>query len=176
MDNSIINNSGKNSNLTDKAFMHSITVSVISILFCLIALCSATFAWFNQEIKSTDNSIKSGNCTVTVIVTEAGNESAVLTPDSNGTYKLLGGTEYNISISAVGTVKSSYCLFLISTDEYYTEQISTSEPENKISFTLKFANTTDIEIITRWGTYHISNDARAFYDGKSYIDLVEYAG
>ena len=96
--------------------------------------------------------------------------------DATGTYTFEAGKSYQIKITSTGSAESSYCKLVIDGNEYYTEQISTTEPNNTISFTLAFDAPTEVEIITRWGTYHIPNDARDFYSGKSYTNLVENAG
>ena len=165
----------KQDKLTDKAFTQSIAVSVISILVCVVALCSMTWAWFSEGVTSSSNTIKAGNCTVTVSVM---NEETEIDPntDTTGIYTFEAGKSYQIKISSTGSVESSYCKLVIDGNEYYTEQISTTEPNNTISFTLAFDAPTEVEIITRWGTYHIPNDARDFYSGKSYTNLVENAG
>lgn len=165
----------KQNKLTEKAFAQSITVSVISILLCLIALCSVTWAWFSKNVTSSSNTIKTSNCTVTVSVLNDGVEIAPNT-DATGTYTFEAGKSYQIKISSTGSVESSYCKLVIDGNEYYTEQISTTEPNNTISFTLAFDAPTEVEIITRWGTYHIPNNARNFYNGKSYTNPAENAG
>ncbi len=96
--------------------------------------------------------------------------------DTTGTYTFEADKYYQIKITSAGSVKSSYCKLIIGGQDFYTEQVSTSEPNNTITFTLTFDVPTEIEIITRWGTYHIPNDARDFYNGKSYTNLVENAG
>lgn len=165
----------KQDKLTEKAFMQSIAVSVISILLCVVALCSVTWAWFSEDVSSSSNTIKTGNCTVTVSVR---NSETEIKPnaDTSGIYSFEAGKFYEIIITSTGSAESSYCKFVISGKEYYTEQISTKDPYNTISFTLTFDTQTDVEIITRWGTYHIPNDERDFYNGKSYKNLVEDAG
>ena len=52
------NSDGK---ISDKAFKQSLVISVLCILFCMIGLCSITYAWFTKETKSQTNSITSGN-------------------------------------------------------------------------------------------------------------------
>ena len=166
--------SPKQEKLTDKVFMQSVTVSIIGILLCIVALCSATWAWFSSDVTSNSNTIKSGSCTVTVSVT---NEGTKIDPkvDTTDTYSLEANKSYLIKITSVGTVKSSYCKLMIGGQNYYTEQISTSEP-NTISFTLTFDAPTEVQVITCWGTYSIPNDERSFYNGKSYKNLTENAG
>jgi hypothetical protein len=58
--------------------------------------------------------------------------------------------------------------------EYYTVQIPTSASRNQISFTLQFdADTTELEIITRWGTSSKPVSERSFEDGGKYLNLAK---
>ena len=163
----------KDEKITEKAFSQSLIISVVSILLCLVALCSVTWAWFSEDVTSSSNTIKTGNCTVTVSVM---NETTEIPLNATGTYTFEAGKSYKIIITSTGSVTSSYCKLVIGGQDFYTEQVSTSEPNNTISFTLAFDAPTEVEIITRWGTYHIPNDARNFYNGKSYTNLAENAG
>ena len=163
----------KQDKLTDKAFTQSIAVSVISILVCVVALCSVTWAWFSEDVTSSSNTIKTGDCTVTVSVM---NETTEIPLNATGTYTFEAGKSYQITITSTGSAESSYCKLVIGGQDFYTEQVSTSEPNNRISFTLAFDAPTEVEIITSWGTYHIPNDARNFYNGKSYTYPAENAG
>lgn len=165
----------KQNKLTEKAFAQSITVSVISILLCLVALCSVTWAWFSEGVTSSSNTIKTGNCTVTVSVIHDGEEFGP-NAGTSGTYTFEAGKSYQIKITSIGSAESSYCKLVIGGQDFYTEQVSTSEPNNTITFALTFDAQTEVEIITRWGTYHISNNARNFYNGKRYKNLAENAG
>ncbi len=167
----IIFNSDKE-RLTDRAFKQSITISVVGILLCMIALCSATWAWFSEEVSSSSSTIITGNCTVTVSVM---NSEGVIAPkaDTTGTYTFEADKSYQIIITSTGSAQSSYCKFVINGQEYYTEQISTTEPNNKISFTLTFDKQTDVEIITRWGTSSKPETERIFKNDGYYYNLKE---
>ena len=163
----------KDEKITEKAFSQSLIISVVCILLCLVALCSVTWAWFSEDVTSSSNTIKTGDCTVTVSVM---NETTEIPLNATGTYTFEAGKSYQITITSAGSAESSYCKLVIGGQDFYTEQVSTSEPNNTISFTLAFDAPTEVEIITRWGPYHIPNDARDFYSGKSYTNLVENAG
>ena len=165
----------KQNKLTEKGFTQSITVSVISILLCIIALCSVSWAWFSENVTSSLNTIKTGNCTVTVSVIHDGEEFGP-NAGTSGMYTFEASESYQITITSTGSAESSYCKLVIGGQDFYTEQVSTSEPNNTISFTLAFDAPTEVEIITRWGTYHIPNDARNFYNGKRYTYPAENAG
>ena len=151
----------------EKAFKQNMMISVLGIILCMVILCSTTWAWFTANVSSSDNTIKSAYCTVTVLVESEG-EAALPT---NDVYTLTAGKSYIFTLSATGTAGSAYCILSIDGNDYYTAQIPTAEPGNFITFTLQFTGDTEVEVITRWGTS--SKSERAFYNGITYIDLVE---
>ncbi len=59
----------KDEKITEKAFMQSVVISVVGILLCIVALCSATFCWFTGETESNSNTLVSGSFDVTISVT-----------------------------------------------------------------------------------------------------------
>ena len=80
--------------LTEKAFKQSITISIIGILLCMVALCSVTWAWFSAEISSSSNDITSAYCDVTVSVK---NNDTAIVPSSDGKYTFEKDTPYSVS-------------------------------------------------------------------------------
>ena len=153
--------------VTEKALLQNIIISVAGIILCMIVLCSTTWAWFTANVSSSDNTIQSAYCTVTVLVDSEGDN---ILP-TNDVYTLTAGKSYEFTLSAAGTAGSAYCIIRIGDNDYYTAQIPTTEPDNYITFTLEFSADTSLEVITRWGTS--SKTERAFYNGITYIDLVE---
>ena len=151
--------------LTEKAFMQSIAVSVVCVLLCAVALCSATWAWFSGDVTSSENTIKTGYCNITITVNDGSSDIAVK-DGTTDVYTLEAGKTYTVSITSDGNVKSSYCKIVIDGSEHYTQQIKTQAPGNSITFTLAADVDTDVQIITRWGTY--SGDERDFVDGGDY--------
>lgn len=150
--------------LSEKAFLHSISVSIMGMIFCMIALCSTTWAWFNDNTISSSNVIQSGNCDVTVSVTTDG---ATVLPTSGNTeqYTFEKGKTYVISITSVGS-SSSYCKLEFNGGEYYTQQMARTETGSTISFDLTFDENTDVKIRSRWGIYRDAE--RDFIHGQSY--------
>lgn len=151
--------------MTEKAFMHSIAVSVFCVLICAVALCSATWAWFSGDVTSSDNEIKTGYCDITISVNDGALDVAVKDGTSD-VYTIEAGKTYTVSITSDGNVSSSYCKIVIGGNEHYTQQINTQAPGNRISFTLTAENDTDVQIISRWGVY--SGEQRDFVDGGVY--------
>lgn len=157
----------KSSVLSDKMFMQSITVSILGMVLCMVALCSASWAWFTTSLSSPTNTIRSATCDITVTVESDGSKIEI----TDGKFLIAGSKEHIITISAEGSAKSSYCILVIDGKEYYTEQISTAAPDNEITFELKFDVQKNVEIINRWGIS--SKEARELYNGKSYLNMAE---
>ena len=59
----------KDEKITEKAFVQSVVISVVGILLCIVALCSATFCWFTGETESNSNTLVSGTFGLDVSVT-----------------------------------------------------------------------------------------------------------
>ena len=131
--------------LTEKAFTQSIAVSIICVLLCAVALCSATWAWFKGDVTSSDNTIKAGYCNVTIEVKD-GDTTVPANVGTAGVYTFEAGKTYTVTVTSEGDVKSSYCKLVIGGEEYYTQQISTHAPGNVISFTLTFDADTTVQI------------------------------
>ena len=68
-----------NENIADKAFMQSIVVSVLGIVLCIVALCSATYAWFVADISSSQNTISAAYFDLKVEVYDVTNVLAAMT-------------------------------------------------------------------------------------------------
>ena len=60
----------KDEKLTEKAFIQSVVISVVGILLCIVALCSATFCWFTGGTENNSNTLVSGSIDVTITVTK----------------------------------------------------------------------------------------------------------
>ena len=60
----------KDEKLTEKAFIQSVVISVVGILLCIVALCSATFCWFTGGTENNSNTLVSGSFDVTITVAE----------------------------------------------------------------------------------------------------------
>ena len=58
----------KDEKLTEKAFIQSVVISVVGILLCIVALCSATFCWFTGGTENNSNTLVSGSFDVTITV------------------------------------------------------------------------------------------------------------
>ena len=158
--------------LTEKAFKQSLVVSVFCIVLCMIALCSVTWAYFSAETSTGTSNIKPAYCDVAALVMSEGAELDAV----DGKYTLAKNKPYEIQVTAKGTASSAYCILKIGGSEYYTAQIPISKDNSpsQISFTLQFdADTTELEIITRWGTSSKPVSERSFEGGGKYFNLAK---
>lgn len=160
----------KKDDLADKTFMQSITVSILGMVLCMVALCSMTWAWFSADISSNSNSIKSATCNLTILIGDV----AI----SDDTFTFVKEKEYTVKMIAEGTANSAYCILKSDGNSYYTVQIPMSADEeqravlpNYIIFNLKFSNDTTVEFTKRWG--RSSRDERELDDGRYYFNFEE---
>ena len=156
----------KDEKITEKAFSQSLIISVVSILLCLVALCSMTYAWFTGETTSGSNTLMSGSFDVKITVSklEDGVASAnAIEAESNNegkyTYKLLPGTyEISLALTEDSTVKG-HCVVTIGNDTQHTDAIigtNTANVENAATtdpFKFKITVTEETTVILepRWG-------------------------
>ena len=156
----------KDEKITEKAFSQSLIISVVSILLCIVALCSVTYAWFTGETTSGSNTLMSGSFDVKITISELvdGVASAnAIEAESNNegkyTYKLQPGTyEISLALTEDSTVKG-HCVVTIGNDTQHTDAIigtNTANVENATMtdpFKFKITVTEDTTIILepRWG-------------------------
>ena len=152
----------KDEKITEKAFTHSLVVSVLSILLCIVALCSMTYAWFSESTTTESNTLASGCFDITVNIeaddTSTANEAVVF---SGGKYTLTKAGKYTVKIepSHEATVKG-YCIVTIDNDLYstnvildedMTDDIYTSKT-SPLTFTIVTEkDNTVVELKPHWG-------------------------
>ena len=119
-------NYSKDEKITEKAFSQSLIISVVSILLCLVALCSMTYAWFSGETKSGNNTLVAGSFDVSVSVETEANVD--LKPLEDGNYKFESPGTYTVKLSPTdsATVKG-YCIVMIDGKPYKTDVILDDE-------------------------------------------------
>ena len=155
----------KDEKITEKAFSQSLIISVVSILLCIVALCSATYAWFTGETTSGSNTLMSGSFDVTVNIVEADGDAATASEVvklENGKYTLTEAGTYTVTLTPTNeTTVKGYCVVTINgKDEYRTKVIVCEKAINEVytesnapfifTITTDEANTV-VEIVAHWG-------------------------
>ena len=151
----------KDEKLTEKAFSQSLIISIISILLCVVALCSMTFAWFIGEAKISDNVIVSGSFDLVITVTKDGTELPIeADPDKEGVLicNISEGGTYTVILKLKeGSSVKGHCLVKVGNDEYrHTDAIfkrnsSESDSAQNFTFTVTVSGGTAIVFEPRWG-------------------------
>ncbi len=167
-------------NIADKAFMQSIVVSVLGIVLCIVALCSATYAWFVADISS-QNTLSAAYFDLDVTVyditqlmtaqTTAEGETTeseptttadpVLLAEDYGVYTLQAGHIYKVTISvaAEATASKGYCDMVVYANSNTTtyRSLDVTQDSNgsstSIVFQMKVTGTGTANVVfqPKWG-------------------------
>ena len=145
--------------VTDKAFTHGLLVSVISILMCIVALCSMTFAWYNADITSGENVIESSRFALDIkIVNNADDSDVVLTENDKGAFTCtLAEGEYTVTLKMTDdtTASKGFCDIKIDLNEvFHTSPVSKDETigHDPLSFTVKIVGeSASVTFVPKWG-------------------------
>ena len=146
----------KNEKITEKAFSQGLIISILSILLCIVALCSVTYAWFIGETSSGDNTLVSGSFEIVSAVST----STSVVSGTNGKYILEAPDKYLVTITPDNATAKGYCVIKIDGVEYRTNVIVTSDTKDEIysTVTSPFTFTIDttkantiVEIEAHWG-------------------------
>jgi hypothetical protein len=171
----------KDEKISDKAFVQSVVISVIGILLCIVALCSATFCWFTDGTQSNSNTLTSGRFDLQIEVikqtplTDAsaqegteGADGATTTPETieineqSGVFTCVlpkGTYTVRLSLTEDSNVKG-HCLVWVGdgeamhTDAVIDEQNANYEGNaytNPFVFTITVTETTEVRFEPRWG-------------------------
>lgn len=162
---------GKESKTTEKVFVQGVIISIISILLCVVAFCSASFAWFNETTQSNGNMVTTGSFELSVAVkglasdgvTETTDVEVTEAVDSKGTWICIlpeiGRYKVTLTLSDASKAKG-HCIVNVGGIEKRTETVIGPETANKDGYTenspLTFiiettAVNTTVEFTPVWG-------------------------
>ena len=153
--------------ISEKAFSQSIIISVVSILLCIVMLCSLTYAWFTSETSSSSNTLMSGTFDVTInvykvidgvattstIEAESNNEGKYSNTLEYGTYEIsLKLTEESTvkghCIVTIGNAVAQHTAAIIGTNTANAENAAITNP---FTFRITVTETTKVILEPRWG-------------------------
>ncbi len=127
--------------------------SVMAILLCAVCLAGSTVAWYTSTKTIPNQVIEPGTFTVEATVMQ-GNAEVMA---KNGTYSLVAGQIYTVTLRTNGNTTSGYCVIALTNlyartavrEEFFTRQL---EPDGSYQFTL----TADVDLLmtvkSSWGT------------------------
>jgi hypothetical protein len=157
--------SSKNEKLTEQAFSSGIITSVLSIVLCIAALCSTSWAWFTGSTESGNNEITTAQSFTLELVLKDGSTQEVDIINDKAT--LVAGQTYTVTISLPKDSASGY---LVMTDKngtsYRSDYILRHEDATAktVTFYLTVDETQDVSFMKHWGIY---TDAPSVKDGET---------
>ncbi len=154
----------KEEKLTEKAFSQSLLISLLSILLCIVALCSITYAWFVGESTSTGNTLVSGSFDLIITVTKDDSVYPVVEDANNDDVWLCnldeeGAYIVNLEIKEGSSVKG-HCLVKVGDDAFkHTDAIITTNSaddgdvadDTTFTFSITVTEGTIVTFEPRWG-------------------------
>ena len=150
--------------ITDKAFSQSLLISTISILLCIVALCSMTYAWFSTENNSGNNLLQSGHFGLSVSVvaqtdgtTDAEPLEISVTEEKGGALQCVlpqaGSYTVTLSMTEETTVTKGYCSVSANGSTFKTALVS-KDPTLGVEpfcFTVVVDAETVLTFLPKWG-------------------------
>ena len=140
-------------NLTDKAFSRLMLTSILSILVCLVCLCSTTWAWFSATIPSESNLLSTAaDCQLLVSVTPTGSDTT--TDIVFGESKTFTKGEYDVLMTLPAGSASGYLVIYDNHDNrYYSPYILqfTDSDVKSVSFKLVVEDGYTAKLTSKWG-------------------------
>lgn len=146
----------KNDKLTEKAFFNLILTSVLGILICMTCLVSTTWAWFSDDITSSENTIKAANFDLSFSVSQNDTKIEPTDTDEN-TYSLLEGT-YSVTVQqTTADSTTGYCIITTSNGGGYYLNVTSPSPIT-FDFNIPTESSTEITVTftPHWGKYSAS--------------------
>ena len=151
--------SSNDEKLTEKAFSQNLLVSILSILLCVVALCSITYAWFTTNVSSGENVIKSSRFALDIKVLDENGSPIDVINNNDGTYhctfESTGVYTVELKMTDDTTASKGYCEMTInSTDKKQTEPISKDPSTDTDPFTFTIEITSKNTVIVfepKWG-------------------------
>lgn len=158
-----------NEKTSEKVFSQGLIISVISILLCIVMLCSVTYAWYSEEANAGNNIITSGNFSLDATVTYINpqtSEAVTVAVDnlSNGSMRCVlekKGITYTVvlSMTDMANVKG-YCAISISDNVDKITETMSKDPEigaDTLCFTITTAeDSTIVSFTPKWGCPAVS--------------------
>ena len=159
----------KEQQISDKAFSHTLLVSVASILLCLVALCSMTYAWFSGSTSSGSSTLASGSFDVTITVVFLDENGAQVKkldvaedPSKAGVHRCeLEKGEYLVTLQLTPeSMAKGHCLVRLGGDSVkHTAAIVGEQTKNRdnleksdpFTFTVRVDKKATLTLEPRWG-------------------------
>lgn len=177
----------KHGKIREKVMLTRVAMTITIMVMCLAAMSITAYAYFSYNITSGSNMIKAANfeANVSITITDSNNDPVTVTKDGKIQTATLDAGSYTVLLTkGTSTAKTGFCIITIGDTDYYTQQIGIDVGRNltdgsaSVEFTLKVSSTTEIEILSHWGTsscygYEDTNDNPIYIKSGDVIDLTD---
>lgn len=136
----------KQSNRRLKTVKTSVIISALMLAFSIVCYSATAYAWFQCQIYSNNNVIKTNFYSIDVTIIDSNNKQVL--PNSERKYELEGEKTYSVSLKASGAEKG-YCIIFYNGEKKYTSNISNNE---ELNFKIIPKATTEYSFEANWGT------------------------
>lgn len=159
----------KHGKIREKVMLARVSLTVVTMVLCLIAMSITAYAYFSHEASSGSHIIKSANFTIKVGVDvrdDAGNVVETLSPITTNyashKVSLEAGKVYTFTVEPIRNANSAKTGFAVITadgcaDTYHTQQlgVDAAAPGGEtaqVTFTLQVEEDTNVYVRAHWGT------------------------
>ena len=147
--------------LTDKAFSRSIITSILGIIICLACLCSTTWAWFTDSVEYVGNTVKAGECHLTITLKD---ENGVELTDISQGVDLEKDVTYTVTLTLPNSSTSGYCVIETASKIYFSDYLlyhNNTEDTVITFYVVAESDMQGVKFIKRWGIFSNSPDVLA---------------
>lgn len=164
----------ENGKIREKVFVSRIVVAVIGILVWMSAIGFTAYAYFTSSITSSSNTIEAATYSTEIVIKDASDVEMTPTVDNIDYIYGLGSGTYAVTIKALGNATTGYCKIVVgdvnaeTSVKYYTIPMSPDEqqPNNVLTFTIQCYESSDVHIITNWGSCGETDEAKIIASGE----------
>lgn len=148
----------KHEKIRDKVIAVRLMITILVILFCLIAMSLSAYAYFSHNLVSRPTRFQSANFDIDVSVVDEANGRLSVNNDalSSDTVSLNAGVWYTVTLKPLGTAKTGFCVVCIERydGEYHTQQLGADGDLNttEITFKIKLNNAAKVSFFAYLGT------------------------
>lgn len=156
----------KHAAVPERVFLARTTLSIVSVLLCVVMLCATTLAWFSDTSASPVSPVVTATAFQTVRTAEG---SQLIADDETGisTYACRSyapGDRYTFVLTGEGNAETGYCQVTVSdTDGENTYSTDLILPGEELTLTVQTAPGAIITFTPSWGAGVDAEPQAAFY-------------